>query len=293
MNESEVVNKVISEFPGARVVTQINPLPEIENTPLAAARGKIRKRITDHEECALDYAHSPVAFHGPSDCAFTVIGEAPGKEEEQLGRPFVGKSGKLLRAMIQQYANVDPDEVFWMNTLTCHPKREGTTRAPTTAEMMAGRGLMMDTLSLSRSRNVLLVGATALSAFRYDLKLSALHGSAFIWKSRYLVMPVFHPALILRKQEMKKDLADDLEKWADVLKGNWHRYMGRSCVKCSENVYELDPDGVGYCRKHWERYGMKAYRKAVDKWRLPGGMQTTVWDYADPMRVNKGAGDYV
>lgn len=290
VNEGDVISKIIETFPGARVVTKLDPPLNLDHKLIAANRGKVRHRIVKHEYCDYQYQHTPVPFSGPSMAAFTVIGEAPGKEEEQVGRPFVGKSGRLLRALLGPH--FDPDDVFWMNTMTCHPKKEGSTRAPTTKEMTSQRSIMLDSLALSSSQHVLLVGATALSSFRGDLKLSSVHGQVFIWKSKYIVMPVFHPALILRKQELKSDLARDLKQWADVLKGNWHRYLGRGCVKCPNGVYELDPDGVGYCQGHWDRYGMKSWQKAQKKWVVSQGEQTSVWDYADPMKVNEG-GDYV
>ncbi|GIV04092.1 MAG: hypothetical protein KatS3mg015_2922 [Fimbriimonadales bacterium] len=217
-------------------------------------------------------AQTPVTARG------IVLGEAPGPEEERRGRPFVGPSGKVLRALLKE-AGVEPDDLAWMNVVCCRPKRkvgqQVATRAPTRDEQIWCRTHLVAQLRAVRSPFVLLAGAVALSAFRNDLQVTQSHGQLFLWRDR-VVMPTVHPAAVLRSPSLKGQLRRDLERWAEVISTPQElvkRFFGRECVKCSATVRYYDPDAVPYCDVHWQRYGMKAWKQQVRRWEVEPNYQ--------------------
>lgn len=83
------------------------------------ARLLLRERILDCTACDLHSTSSgPVPFSGPAPASYAIVGEAPGAEEDLRGEPFLGKSGQLLRRMLEG-AGLDPVEAFIANTVSC------------------------------------------------------------------------------------------------------------------------------------------------------------------------------
>jgi uracil-DNA glycosylase family 4 len=256
--------EVMAEF-GAHSEVELAPIGgSIEHGPaLARQRGLIRRRIASCAACGLRAGCSaPVPFEAPPGPICAVIGEAPGADEDRRGRPFVGPSGKLLRAMLK-VAGIEPDEVLWANTASCRPPEN---RAPTGDEMAACRGNLMDQLDLG-PRYVLLVGATALSAFRSDMKISQVQGQVFVWMGKWVVMPILHPAALLRRRELKKPTQDQLAKWSMIVKEEVEALycLGDRCIRCGDVLDHYDPDGVPYCSTHFPRYG-NSWRKERSRW---------------------------
>lgn len=205
-----------------------------------------------------------------------IIGEAPGRQEDSRGEPFVGPAGKLLKAMMRQ-AEFDVDDVAWMNVVSCWPTREPPT--PKKEEQIACRNNLRDQVVASGALYVLLVGGIATRAWRGDLTVSDVHGRCFIWGGMWVVMPVYHPAAILRDATKKKPTQNDLEKYARVV----HEDQGLGalevkCVKCGEDVDHYDPDGVAFCQRHWLKYGMQ--------WKIEMGK----WSNERVVKVKRGPG---
>lgn len=113
-----------------------------------------------------------VRGEGPESPRLVVVGEAPGKNEDAVGRPFIGRSGALLRETLSK-AGIPPDDVFFTNTVLCRPPDErnpSKDRKPNTTERDACAHHLLDTLfNLSengkKSFHVLAVGNTAYDWF--------------------------------------------------------------------------------------------------------------------------------
>lgn len=228
----------------------------------------VRRQVLDCQTCPLhSTVTSPTPYAGPRTPSFCVIGEAPGPQEERRQIPFCGPSGKLLRAIMRD-VGLDPDDVLWLNTVSCHPKKAVNTRTPTEAEQLWCRDNMLDQLQLGNTEYVLLVGATAVKAFRSDIRVTDHHGLIFIWQRRYVVMPIIHPAAALRRQHYKKAIAQDLERWGEILYDRLHlTALSDRCIKCRSGAQYRDPDGVAYCWEHWRKYnGMKTWEKESRRW---------------------------
>ena len=136
-----------------------------------------------------------VVSRGNPFAKLMIIGEAPGAKEEELGEPFVGRSGKLLDKLLK---NVEIDinqDVYFCNVVKCRPPQN---RRPTKAEIQENLPWLYQQIKLVNPRVIVLVGATALEAIlKIKSRISILRGKWIDWEDR-LVMPVFHPSYLLR-----------------------------------------------------------------------------------------------
>ena len=136
-----------------------------------------------------------VVYRGAIDAPLIVIGEAPGAEEDRQRMPFVGPSGKLLDQILIS-AGFDPDtDVFVTNAAFRRPPGN---RRPTAAEIEFYRPYLLELIRLVDPDVIMLAGAAAVEAVLEDNRpMKDLRGRWQHWNGR-LVMPVFHPAYLLR-----------------------------------------------------------------------------------------------
>jgi DNA polymerase len=214
----------------------------------------------------------------PADPKFTIVGEAPGKEEVARGKPFVGPSGKLLRGLLTR-VGLEPDDALFVNAVSCFPQKNGKPRQPDFNELAACRDNLFDQLTLGDPdvRHVLLVGATATSVWRSDVHVTSWHGNVGLWGEHLMVMPIGHPAAILRsphkKAETEKALSD-LRRFAALVGGEDVPPSSR-CLVCGEPATEYDPDWVAWCRDHWVWGGDRQWAKERDRWVVQGHLTLT------------------
>ena len=162
----------------------------------------------DLERSLLDLTGDPlestgarvVTFRGSPDARLMVIGEAPGAEEDKLGKPFVGRSGKLLDDILASVGFAERD-VYITNIVKRRPPKN---RVPLQWEILAYKPWLAEQLRLVDPDVVVLVGRTATSAVlksvgAADAKapISKLRGRWFTHDGTWL-MPIFHPAYLLR-----------------------------------------------------------------------------------------------
>jgi len=122
---------------------------------LAAECGACRR-------CGLaDTRQQVVVGRGNPNARLLLVGEAPGAEEEACGQPFVGRSGRLLEAMLTAAGLSSERDLYIVNVIKCRPPGN---RKPSRAEIEACRPWLERQIALVRPQLVLLVGATALEA---------------------------------------------------------------------------------------------------------------------------------
>lgn len=240
-----------------------------------AEYAKVRGQVLACAACPLHLASPRVPVQSLSSTSpsslsaplFAVVGEAPGAQEARLQRPFVGPSGKLLRALLRD-VGFEPEDVAWMNAVSCWPLKAGATRAPSEKEMKSCRGNLIRQLEVIEVEYALLVGATALKAFRGDVKLTDVHGRVFKWLDKWTVMPIMHPAAVLRDRSLKEVVKRDLITWRRVLNRGSTEPTG-GCCKCIDVATHWDRDNMPYCTLHWGRYEWNWMRERK-KWPSPG-----------------------
>jgi len=139
-----------------------------------------------------------------------IVGEAPGRQEVQDGRPFIGMSGVLLRKLLQE-VNIDETQVWITNACLCQPSRNDT--PPNSAIDACNERLMEE---LQGCTKVLTLGATALTAVYGPTSIMSVRG-ARLWIDDLGVycIPTYHPAAVLRAPDYFPDLMSDLQLLAE------------------------------------------------------------------------------
>ncbi|MEJ7624826.1 MAG: uracil-DNA glycosylase [Pyrinomonadaceae bacterium] len=141
------------------------------------------------------------------------VGEAPGKEEDELGFPFVGRAGKLLTQIIEGIG-ISRDNVFIGNINRCRPPNN---RPPTSDETVTCRPFLLREVAVIRPRVIVVLGNTATQNL-LDIKtpISKLRGN-FQDYFGVKVMPTFHPAYLLRDPHKKREVWEDMKQVRDYL----------------------------------------------------------------------------
>lgn len=167
-----------------------------------------------------DYIN-PVFGEGPEAPLVMLIGEAPGKEEAKSSRPFVGKAGKQLDALLEK-AGIDRNRVYVTNSVKYRPitkkERSVSNRTPLLAEVKAGLGLLGEEIRLLDPTVIVTLGNTPLKALGIlcGEKLAAigeLHGKAVeitICGKIVTLIPQYHPASVIYNRTLEGVMEQDL-----------------------------------------------------------------------------------
>ena len=149
---------------------------------------------------------------GNQDAEVMIIGEAPGKTEDKLQKPFVGRAGKLLDDLLGR-VSLDRTKVYITNVVNYRPDKN---RKPTAEEINEFKKLLFKHIEIIKPKCVLLLGATAAAAvLNHDGPLSEARGK---WKnikmiySYFNILTTFHPAFLLRQPKQKKNVIKDFIK---------------------------------------------------------------------------------
>jgi DNA polymerase len=157
-------------------------------------------------------ATNTVFVDGNTQARVMIIGEAPGADEDRLGRPFVGRSGQLLDRMLAAIG-LDRTGVQITNVIYWRPPGN---RKPTSNEIAACLPFVLRHIALAQPHVVVLAGGTAASALLpYSEGITRLRGRWFELAVAGLdkpvpVLPMFHPSFLLRSPERKRDAWKDL-----------------------------------------------------------------------------------
>lgn len=145
-----------------------------------------------------------VICRGNPRARLMIVGEAPGPNENRLGKPFVGKSGQLLDQILQA-AGFDPErDVFITNAVFRMPPGEGgkAFRKPTGDEIEAYKPYLLEIIRLIDPEIILLSGNVATQSLLGKTGITKLRGNWTHWNGRW-IMPIFHPAYLLRNPSRK------------------------------------------------------------------------------------------
>ncbi|MDP2691796.1 MAG: uracil-DNA glycosylase [bacterium] len=149
-----------------------------------------------------------VPGEGTPNAQVMFIGEGPGAEEDKQGRPFVGRSGKLLREMIRM-VGLKEEEVFIANVVKCRPPGN---RDPKPEEIAACRPYLDRQIAVMNPKVMVSLGRHAMERELPGMKISDVHGKSFHRKNGRLYMPLYHPAVALYSPKQKDVLIEDMKK---------------------------------------------------------------------------------
>ena len=159
----------------------------------------LRSDIKRCRNCDLNRSRkNAVPFDGQPPKPLAIVGEAPGKHEDDEGVPFVGRSGSLLRQMMEANG-YERKQAVVMNVVCCRPPNN---RTPDIEEIEACQPNYDAQLKLSGAWVVLLMGQSALNRYRPETKIGKANGKPF-WMDGRVFIPAYHPAYILRNRSEK------------------------------------------------------------------------------------------
>ena len=154
-----------------------------------------------------------VLYDGNLESDLMIIGEAPGKDEDDQGKPFVGKAGKLLNKMLAAI-NIKRENVYITNVV---PWRPPNNRTPTEDEILECLPILQKQIEIINPKLIFLLGKTAAKAIlTTPLQLSKLRKVWHTYKTINMnknvnVLVSYHPAFLLRSPEFKKEAWIDLK----------------------------------------------------------------------------------
>ena len=141
---------------------------------------------------------------GNPDAEVVFIGEAPGKNEDLQGKPFVGAAGQFLNDMLEMI-ELKRDDVYITNIVKYRPPDN---RDPFPEEKQVFLPYLESQLEVIQPLIVVTLGRHSLNCFLPDLQISKVHGQPKRYKGR-IYLPLFHPAAALYNGAMRQTLIDD------------------------------------------------------------------------------------
>jgi uracil-DNA glycosylase family 4 len=174
----------------------------------------LREEILKCQRCPLARSRTnAVPGVGPIDAALMVIGEAPGRQEDVEGQPFVGAAGRLLTTLLEE-AGIKRISVFITNVVKCRPPEN---RPPEPAERDACHPFLLQQLELIKPKIVCLAGRVPAEVFLGPhVSMSSMHGQSYERGGRnYFVM--YHPAAGLYTQTLVAVMREDMHRLKGLL----------------------------------------------------------------------------
>ncbi len=156
---------------------------------------------------------SDVPGDGNSKASILFIGEAPGEKEDLVGKPFVGRAGKLLDFLFSKI-KLKREDVFITNIVKHRPPQN---RKPAKEEIKACMLYLKSQIEIINPKLIVLLGSTALEVLFPKKKISKEHGK-FIRKENNLYLSLYHPAAAVYNAKAKNILIKDFKKINDYKK---------------------------------------------------------------------------
>lgn len=149
-----------------------------------------------------------VPGEGSSSASLFFIGEAPGRNEDEQGRPFIGRSGKLLTELLKSI-NRDRTDVYITSMVKCRPPKN---RKPKNTEITTCKRLWLDQqIHMVQPSIIVLLGGVATSCMIDETTLKNIHGT-IQEKNNQQFFVTYHPAAGLRNPATKKKLFKDFQR---------------------------------------------------------------------------------
>lgn len=154
---------------------------------------------------------------GNTEGKIMFIGEAPGEQEEKIGKPFVGKSGQLLRNTLNEH-NFNESNVFITNVVKFRPPKN---RTPSPEEINKHKSILNSEIEILKPQVIVTVGTIATNAILTENKLgiTKIRGQQF-QKDNIIIIPIFHPAYILRNPSAFSIFESDIFQIQKIYENN-------------------------------------------------------------------------
>lgn len=200
----------VAALPAApQKAAEVDPVQEARKAASGAATlAALRAEMTGFEHCELKKgARSLVFADGVPGSRVMIIGEAPGRDEDREGKPFVGRAGQLLDRMLSAIGLDREKNVYITNVMPWRPPQN---REPEPAEIGMMKPFLERHVALAQPQVLVLMGNISCDAVLGKRGITRLRGQ-WTQAMNLPVLPMFHPAYLLRQPQMKR------EAWADLL----------------------------------------------------------------------------
>ena len=188
-----------------------------EQPPVASDKREALKELylKGCTECHLAQTRKNFVFGaGNADAPVMVIGEAPGRDEDEQGLPFVGAAGQLLTSMLAAIKLDRNKDVFIGNILKCRPPGN---RNPESSEIVTCLPILRKQIEIIAPAAILLLGRIAAhSLLDINDSIAKMRGKVFSYNG-ISTMVIYHPAALLRNAQYKRPAWEDLQQFQQLL----------------------------------------------------------------------------
>jgi DNA polymerase len=190
------------------ISTTSRPAPGTQQ-PAPDLLGELQAIVMACEKCRLSKSRTQVVYGiGNPNADLMFIGEAPGRDEDIKGEPFVGRAGQLLTDIIKAM-RLTRDDVYIANVVKCRPPEN---RNPEQDELDACRPHIRRQIEIIQPRVIVTLGRFALQSLtEKGYAISNVRGQ-WLEYNGIKVMPTYHPAYLLRTPSAKKEVWADMKK---------------------------------------------------------------------------------
>lgn len=203
----------LSELFGHEILLEI-PNNKIETDP-SESLNSFQSQIRNCLKCPLGHVRKNFVFGiGNSKADIVFVGEAPGRDEDLKGEPFVGKAGQLLDKILAA-VKMTRNEVYICNIIKCRPPDN---RTPYQIEIDLCLPYLEKQLKLISPKLIVALGTTAAHALlKLKTPLGRLRSKTWKWKDYDLVV-TYHPAALLRNATFKRPAWEDFQRISKIIR---------------------------------------------------------------------------
>ncbi len=195
----------------ARAPEALRPLYHVDD-----ALQPLYETIADCPNCILARTRSrTVPGSGPVTADLMFVGEAPGQREDELGLPFVGRSGQFLDELLAGIGLTRRD-VYVTNVVKCRPP---SNRDPEPAEITACGDYLEQQIAMIQPKVIATLGRFSMARWFPNAKISRIHGQTKRLGDDRYVIPMYHPAAALRNGSLREVMHADFAKITPLLRG--------------------------------------------------------------------------
>ena len=193
------------------------PVVVPEGATAAERLAAVRRELGDCTRCKLHGGRKHLVFGvGNPEADLMFVGEAPGRDEDLQGEPFVGRAGQLLTRIIEAIG-LRRQDVYIANVIKCRPPEN---RNPEPDEIETCRPFLYAQIDVIAPRVIVALGSFAVKTLLGDdsISISRARGRLYACRGAQLV-PTFHPAYLLRSPHRKRDVWEDMQRVQSILRG--------------------------------------------------------------------------
>ncbi|MGY9025436.1 MAG: uracil-DNA glycosylase [Candidatus Pelagibacterales bacterium] len=220
INRFEIISPKLNKKPKINASNKVQLVKLSTEKQLSKIQNieELKLYINNFKGCDLYKSATNAVFSdGNEKAKIMLIGEAPGHDEDLEGKPFVGRSGKLLDKMLNAI-DLDREKVYIANII---PWRPPANRRPTKEEIEICLPIILKHIELINPKVLLLLGSTSTYALlKNDTPITKIRGEWFsldVNGKKIQTMPTFHPAFLLRQPKQKKHVWTDLQNVRDSI----------------------------------------------------------------------------